>query len=68
MYKKILILVAIIGGALLTLVSLTADFIGIGSYPGINSAQLIGAAIGLLVILIGLRFRRITQKKEDQQS
>jgi hypothetical protein len=68
MNKKTISLVAIVVGATLALVSLTADFIGIGTYPGINSAQLIGAAIGLLVILIGLRLRRITQKKEDQQS
>ena len=68
MNKKTLSMVAIVGGALLALVSLTADFIGIGTYPGINSAQLIGTAIGFLAILVGLRLRRITQKNEDQQS
>jgi cytochrome c biogenesis protein CcdA len=52
-------LVAIILGVVVTLVSLTADLIGIGSYPGINWAQLTGTAIGLILILLGLRLRRL---------
>ena len=34
-------------GAIGLVVSLAADVLGVGSYPGINGAQLLGAAIGL---------------------
>ena len=65
MSKKTISLIAIIVGILLALISLTADFIGIGSYPGINYAQLAGIAVGLVIILVGLRLRR--SKVEKQQ-
>lgn len=65
MTKKNLSLMTIIAGVILTTISLTADYIGIGSYPGINSAQLTGAAIGLLIILIGLLLRRGIGKEEQ---
>jgi len=64
MSKKTISLIAIVLGAIVTLVSLTADLIGIGSYPGLNWAQLIGTAIGLLLILLGLRLRRFEGDKE----
>jgi len=35
-------------------VSLIADFIGIGTYPGINGAQLLGTGVGLVVSLVGI--------------
>jgi hypothetical protein len=63
MSKKTISLIAIIGGVLLSLISLTADFIGIGSYPGINYAQLAGIAVGLVIILVGLRLRRSKVEK-----
>ena len=65
MSKKTISLVAIIVGALLALISLIADYIGIGSYPGINYAQLGGIAVGLLIVLIGLRLRREKVGKEQ---
>ncbi|MBW6465152.1 MAG: hypothetical protein K0B06_01450 [Brevefilum sp.] len=63
MSKKTISLVAIILGVVVTLISLTADLIGIGSYPGINWAQLTGTAIGLILILLGLRLRRLEGEK-----
>lgn len=47
-------LISLIGGGLLLLISLLADLIGLGSYPGLNWAQLTGAAVGLIVLLIGI--------------
>jgi len=44
-------------------VSLAADFIGIGSYPGINGTQLLGALLSLVVALIGVWLAR---SKADQ--
>jgi hypothetical protein len=44
----------IIFGAVGLVVSLAADVIGIGSYPGIHGVQLLGAAIGSIVALGGV--------------
>ena len=49
---------------MLFVLSLIADPIGIGSYPGINSAQLIGAAVGFAVLVIGYWLRRANGKSE----
>lgn len=65
MSKKTISLIAIIGGTLFTILSLTADLIGIGSYPGLNWAQLTGAAIGLVVILAGFWLRRSHGKQPE---
>lgn len=58
MSKKTISLIGIVLGVIVALLSLTADWIGIGSHPGLNWAQLTGIAIGLLMILLGLRLRR----------
>jgi len=65
MSKKTISLAAIIIGLIVTLISLMADLVGIGSYPGINYAQLGGAAIGLIIVMIGLLLQR---KKGEKQS
>jgi len=57
MSKKSLSLIAIIVGLILMVVSLTADLIGLGSYPGINWAQIVGAVVGLVTVLLGFWFR-----------
>jgi cytochrome c biogenesis protein CcdA len=64
MSKKTISLIAIILGVIVSLGSLTADLIGIGSYPGLNWAQLTGIAIGLILILLGVRLRRFEAEKE----
>lgn len=58
MSRKTISLILIIGGVILTLLSLTADLIGIGSYPGINWAQLTGAVVGLAALIFGYRLGR----------
>lgn len=65
MPKKTISLIAIILGVILALISLTADYIGIGSYPGINYAQLGGIVAGILIILFGFWLRR-TKVEEEQ--
>ena len=54
MTKKIISIVLMVGGVLLVAVSLGADLIGIGSYPGINWAQLTGAAVGVAALGFGI--------------
>jgi hypothetical protein len=54
MTNKTVGLILLIGGGLLLLISLLADLIGLGSYPGLNWAQLTGAAVGFVVLLIGI--------------
>lgn len=54
MTNKTVGLISLIGGGLLLLISLLADLIGLGSYPGLNWAQLTGAAVGLVVLIIGI--------------
>jgi hypothetical protein len=44
-------------------VSLAADYIGIGRYPGINTTQLLGAGLSLIVALVGVWLAR---SKPDQ--
>ena len=45
-------------------VSLAADVLGIGSYPGINGAQILGAVVSLLVAVVGVW---LLQGKADQK-
>jgi hypothetical protein len=65
MSKKTISLIIIIVSVLLIIISLTADLIGIGSYPGINYAQLIGAGIGLAGLVFGIWLNR---KKEETRN
>ena len=54
--------VQMIGGAVLLILSLAADSVGIGSYPGFHGAQIAGAVIGLVVLVFGYFFRRGKQE------
>ena len=63
MSKKTISLVLMIGGAVLLILSLAADSVGIGSYPGFHSAQIAGAVIGLVVLVIGYFYGRTAEKK-----
>jgi uncharacterized membrane protein len=62
MSKKTISLILMIGGAVLLILSLTADAIGIGSYPGFHGAQIAGSVIGLVVLVFGYFFRRGKQE------
>jgi hypothetical protein len=53
MNKRTVGFILIVIGAVGLVVSLAADLLGIGTYPGINGAQWLGAIIGLIVALVG---------------
>ena len=53
MSRKGLSLILIVIGIIILLVSLLADMIGIGGYPGIGYKQIIGAIVGAVISIIG---------------
>jgi len=57
-------LILIIGGILLFVVSLGADWVGIGTYPGFNYAQYGGMAVGLVFLAYGLQKIRAKNKSK----
>jgi uncharacterized membrane protein len=65
MSKKTLSWIIMIGGIVVIVFSLIADLIGLGSYPGINSAQLLGAAAGLIITILG--YFSYKRKPESQE-
>ncbi|HOE69599.1 MAG TPA: hypothetical protein PLE10_03665 [Brevefilum sp.] len=65
MSKKTVSLIVIVIGFLFAIVSLVADYIWVGSYPGINSAQIAGIVGGILAALIGFVFLRLANKKKE---
>jgi len=64
MSKKVIRLILIILGGILLILSLTADMIGIGSYPGFNYAQILGAVVGLAALIFGIFYGRSTPEKK----
>ena len=64
MSKKVISLIFIILGGILLILSLTADLIGIGSYPGFNYAQILGAAAGLAAFVFGFWYGRTKPDKK----
>jgi hypothetical protein len=63
MSSKTINLLIFTAGVLLILVSLLADVIGIGSSPGINWAQIVGAVVGLALLVIGIIRPRLKAKE-----
>jgi len=65
MSTKTISLVLLIIGAVLLVLSLFADLIGIGSYPGMHSSQIAGILIGAVLLALGVyfRFTKATLKK-----
>jgi len=53
MSKKSLGLLVVIVGILLLLVSLIADYVGIGRSPGVGWIQIVGAVVGVLLAVVG---------------
>ncbi len=45
-------------GIIILLLSLFADLLGIGGYPGLGVKQIVGIIIGLVIIAIGYRLHR----------
>jgi len=60
--RKTISWVLIIGSLLLIIISLAADLIGFGSYPGIHWAQITGAGVGLAALIAGGWLRRTALK------
>ncbi len=65
MFRKTLGVVAIIAGVIGMIISLAADMIGVGQYPGINQSQLPGAAVGLLITIAGVLL--VMYKREEKK-
>ena len=53
MGRKGLSLILVVIGIIILLVSLLADMIGIGGYPGMGYKQIIGAIVGGVISIIG---------------
>jgi hypothetical protein len=53
MNKKNLGIVLLVVGIVLLLLSLTADMIGVGAVPGFGTKQIVGAAAGVVVAIVG---------------
>lgn len=64
MSKRTLGFILVALGAIGAVISLAADVIGLGTYPGINGAQLLGMAIGIIVAAVGVW---LVQSKADQK-
>jgi NADH:ubiquinone oxidoreductase subunit 6 (subunit J) len=57
MNKKTIGIILVIVGAVGQIFSLSADFLGIGNDPAtVGWKQLLGAGVGLIVILVGVYF------------
>lgn len=53
-----------IAGVLIAAVSLLADVIGIGTYPGYNAVQGLGVLLGLAFIVMGYLLYRTPRKEK----
>jgi hypothetical protein len=45
-------------GVIILVISLFADLVGIGTYPGINVSQIAGIALGLAILIFAYWFGR----------
>ncbi|HSB05531.1 MAG TPA: hypothetical protein VLK23_10070 [Thermodesulfobacteriota bacterium] len=45
-------------GIVILLISVSADFLGIGGYPGLGTKQIIGTIAGIIIIGIGYLLSR----------
>ncbi len=68
MSRKTVSYISMVGGVLIVAVSMLADVIGVGSYPGFNSAQLIGFLIGLAFIVMGYLLYRTPRKEKTPKA
>ena len=58
MSQKIVGTVLAAGGVIMILVSVTADFTGLGFYPSFGWKQMLGTGIGIADIVAGLLIRQ----------
>jgi hypothetical protein len=52
--KKTRAIVLLAAGVVIVIVSVAADSIGLGAFPGFGYKQIIGTLVGIGVILVGL--------------
>jgi len=52
--KKTIGTVLLVVGIVVLLLSLIADLIGIGGWPGFGTYQIVGAIVGAIVAVVGL--------------
>lgn len=52
--KKTAGIVLLVVGIVVLLLSLLADLIGIGGWPGLGRDQIVGAIVGAIVTVVGL--------------
>jgi hypothetical protein len=64
MSRKMMRLVLIVGGIAFTLLSLGADFIGIGARPGFHWKQILGIVLGLAAVLVGFWLGKEAEKEK----
>jgi len=68
MNKKTIGIILVIVGVVGQIFSLSADFLGIGNDPAtVGWKQLLGAGVGLLVILVGVYFLATVKSKLLQE-
>ncbi|MCJ7696301.1 MAG: hypothetical protein MUO40_12885 [Anaerolineaceae bacterium] len=65
MSKKTIGLILLVAGHLLAIVSLIADYIGLGTSYGINWAQIVGVTVGAVVAVVGLWLMLKNSKTEE---
>jgi hypothetical protein len=63
MSRKNTSIIVMIVGAVLLVLSLAADSVGIGSYPGFHGTQIAGTVLGLVILIAGYFLGRVPQKK-----
>lgn len=64
MFRKTSGLIGMIAGLVIVAVSLLADTLGIGTYPGLNNVQLEGILVGVAFFVIGYLLRRKKSKEK----
>jgi len=52
--KKITGMVLFVAGAVIVIVSVAADYIGMGGFPGFGYKQITGTILGIVMIVVGL--------------
>ena len=52
--KKTTGIILLVIGIIASIVSITADYIGLGQFPGFGWKQIVGTIVGVVVIGIGL--------------
>ena len=64
LFRKTSGLLGMIAGLVIVAVSLLADTLGIGTYPGLNNVQLAGILVGVAFFVIGYLLRRKKSKEK----